>query len=133
MCKHHHRGGINLNHKTPHQSFNFFTFQYFDQHIYNAFVSCVLPAGGAAEQGKHCQPHQGGYCRAHPVAEMAEVTVLNNSYDDGTADEHGKLRRNNKKRKTSSYLNIILKSHLKVKPYSFIDLVRPGPVARIKR
>lgn len=67
--------------------------------LHEFFSSRFLPAGGAAEQGKHCQPHHCGYYGAHPVAEMAEVTVLNNSYDDGAAEEHGKLRNKEKRKK----------------------------------
>lgn len=53
----------------------------------------LIPARGAEEQGNHSQAHQCCYCGAHPVAELTEVAVLNNSYDNGAADELKKASR----------------------------------------
>ena len=49
------------------------------------------PAEGAVEQQQQCGSGGGGQERAHPEAELAEVTVLDDGQDGGTAEEHGHL------------------------------------------
>lgn len=54
------------------------------------------PGRGTVEYSKQRHSSGGGQNRAHPETQLAEIAVLDDGNDDGTAQEHGYLTQKEK-------------------------------------